>query len=248
MTNKNFWLYILLATTVFLGVKLSGCTGNKTTPGHIEIVHLHANSLSHSERKSVHDALVAEGFNVKLRNNPSPFNANTLIYNPYIGFERDLDKIRLALKKTEQAAEDLHVREAKNHHYTSHNIGLYLNSASTLPGQEEVLPDVPFNLTDFEFVSRDCESTYILEFYHDGKADVLGMHSDTPLATIEWTDTEGRVTLKSQEKIYKYNKTLNTKRNGANITFFIILSTDRNPTNIFGCEYQGRMTAHRLNR
>ncbi|WP_347330524.1 hypothetical protein [Marinimicrobium locisalis] len=245
---KKHWRCVVIAATVFLGSELSGCANTKRFYSDIDVVHLHANTLSPRDRNAIREALVAEGFTVKTRENPSPFEENTLIYHPFIGVERQLERIRLALDSTEYVTENLQVRQAKNHHYTPGHVGLYLKAEhAETPSNEAALPEIPFNLTDAEFVSRGCESTYILEFYHDATATILAINGDAPLATLKWMDTEDKVTLSSDQITHRYQKHLDTRREGPDITFSISLRPESKTTSPYGCEYRGRMTAHRLN-
>jgi len=246
MDLKRNWLRIYMIMVAALVIFLiSGCSGKRTADSGAGVIHLHADTLSQGDRTTLSDALAAEGFTVKLRDNPSPFEANTLIYQPSVDFWYQLEKIRLALDNTEHSADDLYLQQAKNHFYTDGHLGLYIHlEHAEPPSEEEVLLEVPLNLTDVDFASHDCKDNYILEFYHDGTVKVFDFQSDEPIVTLAWAKSGEEVTLQSEGSAYRYEKSMDTIREESGVVFSLSLSPTGEYTGLYGCEYRGRSGQH----
>lgn len=248
MTSIRTWRWQGIAAFALLGAALSGCAGHKPAPADTDVVHLHASTLSPRDQTAIRNALSAEGFKVVVRDNSSPFADNTLIYHPVLGYEGRIERIRVALDTTEYAAKDLYARQARNHHYTPGHVGLYLRAEGAEPPNEnEVLAEIPFNLTDAEFTSRTCDSTYILEFAHDGTVVVFDIKGDDPLARLRWTEAGDRVTLRSGMTSHHYEKSISATHDGPKAVMSIVLTPEDEGAGPYGCEFQGRTHAQRLN-
>ena len=244
--DKKRWPYVFILTLGWLGVALSGCM---TAPAQdVALVHLHADTLPRSERIAIRDALKKHGFVVKFRDNHIPFEANTLIFSPSSAFEKQLEQIHRVLDAAGYAPDNLVIRQARNHLYTPGHFGLYLRSEQTsTPSEKIALPEVPFNLPDTEFTSRECESLYTMDFDHDGTVAVAHIEHDTP-EVLKWAEAGSEVTLTSGKTTYRYQKTINTNHDGAEITLSIMLTPVEENTGFYGCQYLGRTHAVALNR
>lgn len=241
MLNEEHRPHLAILLFAWLGLALLGCASPSGQDA--ALVHLHVDTLSSSEQIAIRDALREEGFTVKLRDNHIPFDVNTLIYSPFIGVENHLERIGFAMNAAGYMPDDLILRQARNHHYTPGHFGLYLRGEqANAPEEEAVLEDIPFNLPDAEFVSEECESRNIMEFAHDGTVAVAHIDDDTP-ETLQWTEANNEVTLKSGRTAYRYDKIIDIQRDTTEITFLISLRPIGEYTSLYGCEYLGRTNA-----
>jgi len=240
MLDKTRWTYVTILVLGWLGIALlSGCVG--PSGPDVSVVHLHADTMSRSERIALRNALRKEGFAVKLRDNPTPFEVNTLIYSPFIGSENHIERARLAMSSAGYAPKDLILRQAKNHHYTPGHLGLYMvgDQAEVASGAQAALEEVPFNLPDAEFWSHECESLYFMEFSHDGAVAVAHIDDETP-EVLGWSEVDNSVTLTSDKATYSYEKIIDTSRDGERVTFSILLMPTEEHPGLYGCDYLGR--------
>ncbi|BFM20735.1 hypothetical protein [Gilvimarinus japonicus] len=179
-------------------------------------VHLHAKNLPDVEQEAIRAGLEARGFSVKMRDNEPPSNNNAILYYPHDGIDADLQAIDAVLDANGLWAEhnySVYTDKLGKHEYTAGNIGLYLvpegvtTNAST---SNRVRAVFPITVTDFEFVSTDCDTEYVYELFEDGSlvaSDFSLPIGKAKLAALEWRETSDEITLSNSGEQFKYSKT-----------------------------------------
>lgn len=192
-------------------VSLWGCS-NTTT------IHLHPQTLTPSHTASLTEELEHKGFAVEIEDNAAPAAGNTIIYSPQKNIEQQLNSITKILQRHNIAVDQIFVKDSGGgqserlgrHTYTAGHIGVYLadNNIGKISRGAKVRSTFPINMIGYEFVSSDCDTDYMYEFFESGDLVVTNINSlAEDLGKHTWHQEDDNIIIRSMTgSQYKYTK------------------------------------------